>query len=77
MNTCHSGDSIVNALVSSGIVPTDLVDAFMAAPAEIRRRCFDSGQTITAGALFEIHPLAELFPSMTQDQYEALRDDIA
>lgn len=70
-------DPLANALVHSGMVPPELLDAYLAAPAEVRRRCFDAGQTVTAGALLEVHPLAELFPAMTGEQYQALREDIA
>ncbi|MHB1239854.1 MAG: DUF551 domain-containing protein [Gammaproteobacteria bacterium] len=70
-------DPLASALVHSGMVPPELLDAYLAAPAEVRRRCFDAGQAVTAGALLEVHPLAELFPAMTAEQYQALRDDIA
>jgi ParB-like chromosome segregation protein Spo0J len=77
MSAAAPVDPLANALVDSGLVPSELLDAYLQAPAEVRRRCFDSGQTVTAGALLEVHPLADLFPAMTREQYEALRDDIA
>lgn len=69
-------DPIAAALIKSGLCPPELVDDFLAAPAETRRRLVDSGQRITAGALLPIHPYADLFPSMSAEQYEALREDI-
>ena len=42
-------DPLANAVVHSGMVPPEVLDAYLAAPDEVRRRGFDAGQAGTAG----------------------------